>query len=184
VAVAGAAVAEAGAAASAAEPEHRRPERALIVARAQALSIALVRLGLAAIGLGAAIAFGTRPGAAAALFVLGAVLLLVAVLGGRRRRLVWLRLAEAEPLGLRATFESRRRSLVRAAYPSTIGLTVLIALALWPQPGLAALLAGILAGLGGGALEFALQLAAWERRRGARVVAEPGRKGRVFEAPR
>jgi hypothetical protein len=97
---------------------------------------------------------------------------------------VWLRLAEAEPLGLRARFVSRGRGLLRAAYPSTIGLTVLIALAAWPQPGLAALLAGILAGLGGAALEFALRLAAWERRRGARVVAEPGRKGRVFEASR
>jgi hypothetical protein len=182
--VAGAAVAGAEAAASAAEPEDRRAEPALIEARAQALSIGVVRLALAAVGLGAAIAFGTRPGAAAALFVLGAVLLLVAVLGGRRRRLVFLRLAEAEPLGLRATFESRGRSLLRAAYPSTIGLTVLIALAVLPQPGLAALLAGILAGLGAAALEFALQLAAWERRRGALVVAEPGRGGRVFEAQR
>ena len=184
MAAAGAAVAEAGAAASAAEPDARGAAPALIEARAQALSIAAARLALAAIGLGAAIAFGARPGVAAGLFVLGAVLLLVAVLGGRRRRLVWLRLAEAEPLGLPVTFESRRRSLLRAAYPSTIGLTVLIALSLWPRAGLAALLAGILAGLGAAALEFALQLAAWERRRGARVLVERGRAGRVFEAQR
>ena len=105
-------------------------------------------------------------------------------MSGRRSRLVWLRLAEAEPLDLPAKLEPRRLSLARAAYPSTIGLILLIAMSLVLQPALAALLAGILAGLGGAALGFAAQLAAWERQRGARVLAEPGRRGRVFAAPR
>ena len=33
------------------------------------------------------------------------------------------------------------------------------------------------------ALGFGAQLAAWERQRGARVLAEPGRRGRIFEVP-
>jgi hypothetical protein len=177
-------VAEAGAAASATEARESGVAPELIDVRAQTLLIAGLRLALAAVGLGAAIAAGARPSAGAGLFVIGAVLLLVAVLGGRRRRLVWLRLAEAEPLDTSATLEPRVRILLRATYPSTIGLTVLIALSLWPQPSLAALLAGILAGIGAAALEFGLQLGAWERRRGAQLLVEPGRRGRVFEAPR
>jgi hypothetical protein len=175
-------VAGAGAAATATDDPKAAP--ALIETRAQAFLIAAVRLVLATAGLAVSVAAGTDAGAAAALFVAGAVILLVAVLGGRRRRLVWLRLDEAEPLARPGSLESRRRSVLRAAYPSTIGLTVLIAIAAWPQPGLAALLAGILAGLGAGTLEFAAQLSAWERRRGIRVLAEPGRGARVFEVPR
>jgi hypothetical protein len=175
-------VAGAGAAATATDDPRAAP--ALIETRAQALSIAVIRLVLAAAGLAAAVAAGARAGAAAALFLAGAVILFVAVLGGRRRRLVWFRLDEAESLARPGSLESRGRSALRAAYPSTIGLTVLVAIAAWPQPGLAALLAGILAGLGGTALAFAAQLEAWERRRGIRVLAEPGRRGRVFEVPR
>jgi hypothetical protein len=177
-------VAEAGAAASATEVAESGAAPELIEVRAQTLLIGGLRLALAAVGLGAAIAAGTRPGEGAGLFVIGALVLLVAVVGGRRRRLVWLRLAEAEPLGAPAKLEPRRQSLLRATYPSTIGLTVLIALSLWPRPALAALLAGILAGIGAAALEFGLQLGVWERRRGARVLVEPGRRGRIFEAPR
>jgi small-conductance mechanosensitive channel len=157
---------------------------ALIEARAQTLLIGIVRLVLAAAGLGAAIAAGVRPAPAAALFAAGAVVLLAAVLSSRRGRLVWLRLEQAEPLESESKLEPRHLAVLRAAYPSTIGLTVLIAIALLLQPTLAALLAGILAGIGGAALGFAAQLTAWERQRGARVLAEPGKGGRVFEAPR
>jgi hypothetical protein len=179
--VAGAAAAVAGAAASA---EDRGSAPALIEARVQTLLIGIVRLVLAAAGLGAAIAVGVRSGGAAALFAAGALVVLVALLSGRRGRLVWRRLAEAEPVAGEARVEPRRLAVARAAYPSTIGLTVLIAAALALQPSLAALLAGILAGIGGAAVGFAFQLAAWERQRGARVLAEPGRRGRIFEAPR
>ena len=183
-AAAAGAAAVAGAAATAAEPRVGSEAPALIEARAQTLLIGIVRLVLAAAGLAAAIAAGTSARAAASLFAAGAVVVLVAIMSGRRGRLVWLRLQEAEPLRSEANVEPRRLSLARAAYPSTIGLTVLIALALGLQSSLAALLAGILAGIGGAALGFAVRLAAWERRRGARVLAEPGRQGRVFEVPR
>jgi hypothetical protein len=182
--VAAAAVAGAGAAANAADSEDRSAAPALIEARAQTLLIGIVRLVLAAAGLGAAIAAGAARGAAAASFAAGALIVLVAIMSNRRGRLVWQRLEEATPLASVATLEPRRRAVLRAAYPSTIGLTVLIALALWFRPTLAALLAGILAGIGGAALGFAAQLTAWERQRGARVLTEPGKGGRVFEAPR
>jgi hypothetical protein len=148
------------------------------------LLIGTLRMVLAAAGLAAAIALGERSGAAAALFAAGAIIVLVAIMSGRRSRLVWQRLAQAEPLGSEPSLEPRRLIVARAAYPSTIGLTFLIAMSLALAPALAALLAGILAGIGGAALGFAAQLAAWERQRGARVLAEPGRGGRVFEVPR
>ena len=174
----------AGAAATATEAQDPSAALALVDARAQMLLIGILRVGLATAGLAASIALGARAGAAAALFVAGALVVLVAIVSGRRGRLVWQRLAEAERLAPSTRPEPRGRSLARATYPSTIGLTVLIAIALWPEPALAALLAGILAGIGGAALGFGAQLAAWERRRGARVLAEPGRGGRVFEVPR
>jgi hypothetical protein len=175
-------VAEAGAAATAADSEENAP--ALIEVRAQFVLIGAVRLALAAAGFGAAIARGTSPGVAAGLFALGAGVLLVAVLGGGRGgTMAWARLRDAEPLPPGAQLESRSRSVVRAAYPSTIGLSVLIVLALAIDSALAAVLAGILAGIGGVAVGFAVQLAVWERKRGARILVEPGHGGRVYEAP-
>jgi hypothetical protein len=148
------------------------------------LLIGTLRVVLAAGGLAAAIGVGERSGGAAALFAAGAIIVLVAIMSGRRGRLVWQRLAQAEPLVSEPDLEPRRLILARAAYPSTIGLTVLIAMSLALVPALAALLAGILAGIGGAALGFGAQLAAWERQRRARVLTEPGRGGRVFEIPR
>jgi hypothetical protein len=177
-----AAVAVAGADATARRNRSAAP--ALIEARLQTLLIGIVRVVLAAAGLAGAIGLGERSRAAAALFAAGALIVLVAIMSGRRGRLVWQRLAQAEPLGAEPRLEPRRVILARAAYPSTIGLTVLIAAALAFPPALAALLAGILAGIGGTALGFAAQLAAWERQRGVRVLAESGKGGQVFEAPR
>jgi hypothetical protein len=173
----------AGAAATATERHDPGTAPALIDARAQMLLIGILRVGLATAGLATSIALGARSGAAAALFVAGALVVLVAIVSGRRGRM-WQRLAEAERLAPATRPEPWGRSLARATYPSTIGLSVLIAIALWPKPALAALLAGILAGIGGAALGFGVQLTAWERQRGARVLAEPGRGGRVFEVPR
>jgi hypothetical protein len=170
------------AAATATDPEQPSTAPALIEVRAQLLLIGGARLALSAAGLAASIALGARSGGA--LFAAGAVVVLVAIVGGRRGRRVWTRLADAERLTAPPRTEPRRLSLARAAYPSTIGLTFLIAMALVLEPALAALLSGILAGIGGAALGFAAQLAAWERQRGATVLVEPRRGGRVFEAPR
>lgn len=177
---AGAAVAEA----EAAETASQTDAPALVQVRAQAFLIAIVRLVLAAAGLGAAVARGTSPGVAAGLFALGAGVLLIAVLGGARGSDTWDRLKKAQPPPPGTEIESRGRSLLRAAYPSTIGLSVLIALSLAINASLAAVLAGILGGIGGVAAGFAVQLEIWERRRGVRVYAEPGGGRRVYEAAR
>jgi hypothetical protein len=79
--------------------------------------------------------------------------------------------------------QSRLGALAAATYPSTIGLTVLTLIALWPQPPLAAFLAGILAGLGAMALVGAARLSVWERARGARFLVDIESE-QVFEAPR
>ncbi|MGZ4281550.1 MAG: hypothetical protein ACXVEM_04860 [Gaiellaceae bacterium] len=181
----GAAAVVVGAAAGAtAEMTERPGALALVEARPQALLIATARLVLASAGLAASIAAGVGRGPAAALFACGAVILLLSVYGGDRRRRSAMRFEDAGPVPSGAHVEPRGRALVRAAYPSTIGLTVLIAIALWPQPGLAALLAGILGGLGGMSIAGALRLGAWEHERRARILIEAGGAERIYEAPR
>jgi hypothetical protein len=73
-----------------------------------------------------------------------------------------------------------RRALVFAMYPSTIGLSAVTVIALVLSPELAAVLAGILAGLGLAALYSAGQLILREHELGGRLFAERGRGGRVF----
>ncbi|HEY7017814.1 MAG TPA: hypothetical protein VH297_05045 [Gaiellaceae bacterium] len=155
---------------------------ALVEARPQALLIAAVRLVLGVAGLVASIAFGVEPGAALGIFVFGVLILLLAVYGGGRRHRTALKFADPDPAPADARIESRSRGLARAMYPSTIGLTVLTAVSLWPQPGLAALLAGLLAGLAVMSLIGAARLTSWERMRRARILVE-GKTNRVFEAP-
>jgi hypothetical protein len=178
--VAAAAVVAAEAAAAETAAEERVEAPALIEARAQALLIGPTRLILAVGGLAVSRARGVESDAAAGLFGVGAGLLLFAVLTGARRRRAWVRIEHAEPAAADVRVESLRRSLAAATYPSTIGLTALIGVALWRDARLAALLAGILAGLGVAALAFAAELAAWERRRGGQVLVERGSGGRVF----
>ena len=72
-----------------------------------------------------------------------------------------------------ASVEGRVRTTVRAAYPSTIGLTVLTAIALAADPELAAFLAGTLAALGLGAAIHAVEVVLWERSRGRRILLGP-----------
>jgi hypothetical protein len=151
-----------------------------VEARAQALLIGPVRLALALGALTLARARGVDAGAAAGLFAFGAGVLLFAVLASSRRRRDWARIAEAQPAPVNASVEPRWRSLVAATYPSTIGLTAVTAIALPLDPGLAALLAGILAGLGLAALLFAAQFVLWERELHGRLLVEGGRRGRIF----
>ncbi|MDX6507881.1 MAG: hypothetical protein QOG06_2525 [Gaiellaceae bacterium] len=181
MAAAEAAVAAAG---GTAELSERAGAPALVEARPQALLLAVLRLGLAAIGVAAAIVRGLDPGVAAALFAFGLALLLVSVISGGRAQGLGPRLAGAETPPDERRVEHRLRALALATYPSTIGLTVLIAISLVVRPALAAVLCGILAGLGGVAFALAAQLVAHERGRGMRILVEPRPQGRVFEVPR
>jgi hypothetical protein len=169
--------------ATAAEGREQEGAPVLVEARAQALLIAALRLALAAGGALAAVARGVDRGPAVGLVAFGAGLVLFAVYAGGRPQRAALRFGDPEPVPEGAAVESRGQALVCATYPSTIGLTVLTVIALWPQPPLAAFLAGILAGLGVMALVGLARLSGWERARGSRFFIEP-KSEQVFEAPR
>ncbi len=180
-------MAGAGAAVDAADATAEATERAgaplLVEAREQALLIAGLRLALALAGAVAAAARGVDRGAVLALLAVGVFALLLAVYGGDRRRRSELKFSEPQPVPPDAAFVGKARTLAHAAYPSTLGLTVLIAVALWPQPALAALLAGLLAGLAAMSLIGLTRLSSWEAARKTRFYVDP-HTDTVYEAPR
>jgi hypothetical protein len=180
IVAAAAVVAEAGADAT----SRAEPARALVDARVQALLIAVLRLAIAVAALVLARLRGLEPGPTAGLFALGCGLLLVALPASVTRRRGRRGTPETQPLPPGAEPLPHRRALAFAMYPSTIGLSAVIAVALVLSPELAAVLAGILAGIGLAALYSAGQLALWERELGGRLLAERGHDGRVFVAPR
>ena len=145
----------------------------LVEARANALLIVPVRGALALGGLAAARALGVSPGAALGLFAFGTGIVLFPLLTSRRRRLFWAAVAEAKPLVEEALTESRLRTTIRAAYPSTFGLTILMAIALAADPELAAFLAGTIAALGLGAAIHGAEVVLWEQSRGRRLLLGP-----------
>jgi hypothetical protein len=142
----------------------------LIDARAQALLVIPVRLGLAAVGFAAARLLGVAPGTALALFAFGTAIVLFTLQLTRKRRLFWLAVAEAKPVDGARPVQSRLRTTLWATYPSTIGLTVLMAIALAFDPELGAFLAGTIASLGLGAVLFGAELVLWERSQGKRLL--------------
>jgi hypothetical protein len=171
------------AAVATAEPETRSGAPALVKARQQALLIAALRGVLGLVGVGAAIARGVHAGPAAGLFIFGAALVLVSIYGGGRPGRSAAKFANPEPTPAEARMQGAWRGLAEAAYPSTIGLTALTAIALWPQPPLAAFLAGILGGLAVMSLVGYLRLLALERRRRSTLLIDY-KASRVFETPR
>jgi hypothetical protein len=152
----------------------------LVEARAQALLIAGVRLVLALGALMLAVARGLGAVPAAGLFAFGCGALLFALLAGSGRRRTDERLAGVEAAPSYAIVVPRWRSLLKASYPSTIALTIGAAVALVLNPSLAAVLAGILAGLGLAALIAAGRVTLLERELHGRLLAERGRNGRIF----
>jgi hypothetical protein len=109
------------------------------------------RLGLGVVWLAAAWARGVRFDAALLAFAVGVFGLVFLAVNDPRRRLAH---GELEPLELPedAILASRLRQALTATIPSTVGVSVLAAVAVWPQPVLAALLGGVSAGLGIAAL--------------------------------
>ena len=101
--------------------------------------LAAIRIALGAVGLVAARLAGAGGGAAFTAFAVGALGLLVAAIADPRRPFFRSAIGEALP---------RPRSVLAALFPSTVGVSVLTAVALAFEPTLAALLAGVLAGLG------------------------------------
>jgi hypothetical protein len=136
----------------------------------QRLALSGLRLGLAAVAFAFSIATGAGAGAAGVGAALGAAFCGLALVTDRR----WLLLGQpsAEPL----PDDVRRAPLARAVLdgmlPSTVGVAVLAAASLFFEPILAAVLAGILAGMGVVSLVSCIEVALWERRTGSQLLAD------------
>lgn len=121
---------------------------------AAVLLLATIRLSIALAGVLLAVGRGVRPAVALLTAVVGALVFGFSVISthqGRPRR------------GTPTPTESPWRLALRATYPSTIALTALTAISLVLKPQLAALTAGLLAGLGLATVAAAAQLEWWRR---------------------
>jgi len=136
-----------------------------------------VRIALGVAVLVVSIAAGAAVGPAAVAFVVGAGVVAFAALADRRPLLLRSDV-EAAPLPAGAVQEPAWRVVAAAAYPSTLGISVLAVIALIVgKDVLAALLGGVVAGLGVASGVGLVTLAVWERERGARLhLAGDGRR--------
>ncbi|SRR6266566_3188439 len=110
-----------------------------------------IRIGLGVVWLAAARLGGASGRAALLAFAIGTFGLAFAALNDPRRRFVQ-RAVEPLEAPADAVVDPRWRQALGAMLPSTAGVSILAAIALVPQPTLAALLGGVSAGLGLAAL--------------------------------
>jgi hypothetical protein len=136
------------------------------------LGVTPLRFLLAAAALAAALPAGAQSGSARVAFVLGAFGGAGFVLADPRRRMR--ERTAPRPAPAEFDLEEPWRSALRALYPSTLGLTLLAAIALAFDPVLSAVLAGVIAGLGVAGLAAALEVFLQERRLGGRLYSLVG----------
>lgn len=119
--------------------------------RTRTLLVIPIRLGLGVVWLVAARLAGSAQGPALLAFVVGALGIAFLIFNDPRSRFVQ---AEVEPLELPADVRiaPRWRQALAASLPSTLGVSVLAAIAVATRPTLGALLGGVCAGLGLAAL--------------------------------
>jgi hypothetical protein len=117
--------------------------------------------------LAAARAAGAEPDAAGGAFLLGALGLVVAAFLDPRSR--FLGSAPAAPAPAEARLATRLELVREGLLPSSVGVAALTAVALPFEQTLAALLAGVLAGLGAASALSAFRVLAWERAHGLRL---------------
>ncbi len=129
-----------------------------------------MRLAIAGAGFVAARMLGVPSGTALALFAFGTSIVFFTLQLTTKRRLFWLAVADAEPVNPARPVQGRLRTTLRATYPSTIGLTILMLIALTRDAQLGAFLAGTIASLGLGSAAFGAELVLWERSRGQRLL--------------
>jgi hypothetical protein len=116
-------------------------------------------------------------------FAAGVGIMTVAALYRSRTSSHYSARAHAEPLPPDARRQSWWRIAGRAAFPSTIGLVILIAIAAPIEPVLASLLAGFELGLAAMSLALGAENAYWERSAGVVIEYAPGPPARVFARP-
>jgi hypothetical protein len=139
----------------------------------RALVVAPIRFALGAAGLTAAAVAGSPRPAALLAFAVAALGLLVVVVADPRTR--FMRLPDDPPPADAGALEDGvGRIALAAVFPSTAGVALLLAVALAFEPTLAAMLAGILAGLGAAALVTGVELLLGERRSGRRLYVVRG----------
>ena len=134
--------------------------------------IAGLRLVLAAAGLAAAVVAGAASGPALLGFAVGCFGFLVSIGSAER---AFARAGDPEAAPPHAV-EPALRTLLAAAWPSTVGVAVLLAISLGVNAGLAALLAGVEAGMAAAALVTASRIRTRERALGGRLLID--RRGR------
>ena len=115
--------------------------------RERALLVIPIRVALGLLGLAAARIAGGERGPAILAFVIGLLGIVIAIFNDPRTRFAQ---GRVEPLELPAgaVVAPAWRQALAAMLPSTVGVSVLAAIAVVPQPTLAALLGGVCAGLG------------------------------------
>jgi hypothetical protein len=119
--------------------------------RERTLLVIPIRFGLGLVTLLAAVLAGAARQPAVLAFVLGLLGIAFTIFNDPRARFLR-RDVDPLPLPADAVVASRARQALAATLPSTLAVTVLAAVALVPQPVLAALLGGVCAGLGFAAL--------------------------------
>jgi hypothetical protein len=119
--------------------------------RERTLLVIPIRFGLGLVTLLAAVLAGAARQPALLAFALGLLGIAFTIFNDPRARFLR-RDVDPLPLPPDAVVASRARQALAATLPSTLGVTMLAAIALVPQPVLAALLGGVCAGLGFAAL--------------------------------
>ena len=147
-----------------------------------AFGLGVVRAALATAGFGAALAAGAESGPAALGLAFGAGVTAMALLSDRRWTLR--RQPELEPLPGDVVTGGLGRAIGRGLLPSTVGVSVLLLIALPFEPVLSAVLAGVLGGMVLAGLVTLVDLVLRESRDGVRLYADATAGARRYAGPR
>jgi hypothetical protein len=145
--------------------------------------VSSLRLLLGAAGLVGASLDGLRTRSLLAEAAFGGVLFLFAVFIPGGRRAPWAADGAAVPLLGAVEAEPRWRTAIIAAYPSTVGVAVLSAIAFAFDVRLVALLAGVLVGMGLGSLGAAARVLQREREQRIRLYLDRRSPARRYRGP-
>ena len=149
-----------------------------------ALLVTPIRIGLGCIVLVAAWLAGAPPAGAVLAFGTALVGTAFVVLQDPRRRLLARRRTPG-PIPVEARYLTRLELVRSSLFPSTVGVTALAAISLViASATLAALLGGVVAGMGLASLASGLDLVRRERRAGRELYAEVDGRRRMFERDR
>jgi hypothetical protein len=147
-----------------------------------ALGLGVVRATLAGMGFAAALAAGAERGPAALGLAFGAGVTATALLSDRRWTLGWQ--PELHPLPDGIEREGLKGAIAHGLLPSTAGVSVLLVIALAFEPLLAAVLAGVLAGMVIAGLAGLAELVMHEYRDRVLLYADATDSARRYAVPR